>query len=92
MEKSEQEIGSQQVDAVCYKAVLRALGVAVENAPMEPISVVPLSTDRLLLTPISVAHSGGVFALWSNPDVCRFSGRVVDYDDNVLDTPCTTVC
>ncbi len=58
---------------------------------MKPISVEPLYLDRLLLTPISAAHSRGVFELWSNPDVCRFSGRVVDYDDNVIDTPCTTV-
>ena len=63
----------------------------LKRALVEPISVPSLPTDRLLLTPIGAAHSRGVFDLWSNPDVCRFSDRVVDYDGNVLDTPCTSV-
>ena len=60
---------------------------------MESISVPTLHTNRLMLilAPIGAAHSLGVFNLWSHPDVCRYSGPVVDYDGNVLDTPCTTI-
>lgn len=57
---------------------------------MEPVAVPTLHTDRLLLTPIDPAHSRGIFDLWSDPEVCRYSGEVVDYDGNVIDTPCTT--
>ena len=58
---------------------------------MELITLLTLHTKRLILVPIWAAHSLGVFNLWSNPDVCRYSGPVVDYDGNILDTPCTTV-
>lgn len=58
---------------------------------MQSIIVPSLNTDRLKLVPIGAAHSLAVFNLWSNADVCRYSGPVVDYDGNVIDTPCTTV-
>ena len=58
---------------------------------MESIALPSLRTNRLTLVPIGAAHSLCVFNLWSNPDVCRYSGPVVDYDGNVLDTPCTTI-
>ncbi|MDE0452746.1 MAG: GNAT family N-acetyltransferase [Gammaproteobacteria bacterium] len=57
---------------------------------MEPISIPTLHTDRLTLTAMEAAHSRGVFELWSHPDVCRYSGQVVDHDGNVIRTPCTT--
>ena len=56
----------------------------------ETLTVPTLHTDRLLLTPIEPAHSRGVFDLWSHPEVCRYSGEIVDYDGNVIDTPCRT--
>ena len=52
---------------------------------MEPISIPTLHTDRLTLTAIEAAHSRGVFELWSHPDVCRYSGQVVDHDGNGAD-------
>ena len=58
---------------------------------MESISVPTLHTNRLILAPIGAAHSRSVFNLRSHPDVCRYSGPVVDYDGNVLDTPCMTM-
>ena len=58
---------------------------------MESITLPTLHKNRLTLVPIGAAHSLGVFNLWSNPDVCRYSGPVVDYGGNVLDTPCTTI-
>ncbi len=56
----------------------------------EATAVPTLHTDRLLLTPIEPALSRGVFDLWSHPQVYRYSGEIVDYDGNVIDTPCTT--
>ena len=47
---------------------------------MESISVPTLRTSWLLLARISAVHSCGVFELWSQPDVCRHSGGVIDYD------------
>ena len=58
---------------------------------MESIALPSLHTKRLILAPMGAAHSAGVFNLRSHPDVCRYSGPVVDYDGNVLDMPCTTV-
>lgn len=39
-----------------------------------------LRTARLRLEPLAVAHSGGMFALWSRDEVCRYSGPAVDAD------------
>ncbi len=58
---------------------------------MKPIALPTLHINRLTLAPIGAVHSLGVFNLWSHPDVYRYSGPVVDYDSNVLDTPCTTM-
>ena len=49
-----------------------------------------LTTSRLTLTPVSTEHSDGMFELWSDPGVCRYSGVVKDYDGNVLATPIKT--
>ena len=41
--------------------------------------VVPvLTTARLVMEPLSMAHGAGMFALFSDPEVCRFSGRARD--------------
>ena len=37
-----------------------------------------------------MTHSEGMFELWSDADVCRYSGVVKDYDGNVLPTPIQT--
>ena len=37
-----------------------------------------LNTARLLLEPLTQAHSDGMFALWSAPEVCAHSGRAFD--------------
>ncbi len=42
------------------------------------------------MEPLSLAHSGGMFELWSDAEVCRFSGTVIDYDGNVIDVPAAT--
>ena len=42
------------------------------------------------MAPLSMAHSAGVFELWSDPDVCRYSGIVKDYTGNVIPMPAAT--
>ncbi len=37
-----------------------------------------------------MTHSSGVFELWSDPDVCRYSGVVTDYDRNIIPMPATS--
>ena len=37
-----------------------------------------LQTERIVLEPLTHAHSEGMFALWSAPEVCAFSGRAFD--------------
>ena len=32
-------------------------------------------------------HSQGMYDLWSDADVCKYSGIVKDYDGNLIDTP-----
>lgn len=46
-----------------------------------------VSTQRLRLDPISLEHSKGMFDLWSDACVCRYSGTVTDYDRNVIEMP-----
>lgn len=50
-----------------------------------------LATERLLLEPFAHRHSGGVFALWSSPEVCRYSGEAQDWDGRRIELPARTV-
>eukprot|EP01041_Mallomonas_annulata_P025788 gene25788-biopygen18591 len=45
---------------------------------MAALQIPTLRTRRLRLEPLSAAHSGGMFALWSQEEVCRFSGSAED--------------
>lgn len=51
------------------------------------MEVPTLATERLALEPLAADHSDGMFVLWSNPDVCRYSGLITDRDGNVLPSP-----
>ena len=46
-----------------------------------------LSTKRLRLEPFARRHSDGLFALWSNPEVCRHSGEAHDWDGRPIELP-----
>lgn len=37
------------------------------------------------------AHAAGMFALWSDPDVCRYSGPLVDADGRPIRSPVAAV-
>jgi ribosomal-protein-alanine N-acetyltransferase len=51
------------------------------------MDVPTLETPRLVLEPLTVAHSDGMFALWSSPEVCRYSGRIIDRVGNTIPSP-----
>ncbi|MCR9278063.1 MAG: GNAT family N-acetyltransferase [Pseudomonadaceae bacterium] len=44
----------------------------------------------LELVPLTQAHSAGMFALWSDSRVTRYSGPVNDYDGNAIAMPAAT--
>ncbi len=46
-----------------------------------------LNTERLLLEPLTQAHSDGMFALWSAPEVCAYSGRAFDLHGHEIPLP-----
>lgn len=58
---------------------------------MQLVVVPRLETERLLLEPFSVEHSEGMFSLWSNPEVCRYSGPINDYEMNPVTSPAESV-
>ncbi len=62
----------------------------VEN-PKSAVAIPTLATDRLSLVPLSFAHSDGMFALWSDPLVCEYSGEVQDAAGNALPMPAAQV-
>ena len=51
------------------------------------IRIPTLQTERLTLEPLAMSHSSGVFELWSDPEVCRYSGVVRDYAGEVINMP-----
>jgi len=51
------------------------------------MDVPTLVTPRLVLEPLVAAHSDGMFALWSSPDVCRYSGRLTDRAGKTIPSP-----
>ena len=49
-----------------------------------------LDTERLVLEPLSLDHSDGMFLLWSNPEVCRYAGSLHDDEGRVIPSPVRT--
>ena len=49
-----------------------------------------LETERLVLEPLSLDHSEGMFLLWSDPEVCRYAGPVHDYEGRLVPSPVRT--
>ena len=49
-----------------------------------------LTTDRLTLEPLSEQHSQGMFALWSSPEVCKYSGMALDLQGDPICLPART--
>ncbi|MDI1365402.1 MAG: GNAT family N-acetyltransferase [bacterium] len=46
-----------------------------------------LTTERLILEPLSIAHSAGMFSMWRDPEVCRFSGPANDVEGRPIRLP-----
>ncbi len=49
-----------------------------------------LTTERLELETLTVAHSTGMFELWSAPQVCEYSGAAEDFTGNPIVLPVRT--
>lgn len=58
---------------------------------MPPLQIPTLSTARLRLEPLAIAHSGGMHALWSRDEVCRYSGPAVDANGVSIPLPASSV-
>ena len=41
----------------------------------------------MLLIPLTMEHSGGMFEMWSDADVCRYSGQAHDQCGNLIRLP-----
>ena len=54
--------------------------------PMPPIR----STPRMTLAPLAVEHSVGMFEMWSDRDVCRYSGEAHDQFGKLIHLPART--
>ena len=39
------------------------------------------------MSPISMAHSSGMYELWADDYVCKYSGKVEDYEGHLIETP-----
>ena len=51
------------------------------------LKIPTLKTHRLTMSPISMAHSLGMFELWADDYVCKYSGKVEDYEGHLIETP-----
>ncbi len=54
------------------------------------LTIPSVTTARLVLEPLAPAHSIGMFALWSEPEVCRYSGPAHDLDGQPIPLPAGT--
>ncbi|UTP38046.1 GNAT family N-acetyltransferase [Phenylobacterium sp. LH3H17] len=54
------------------------------------LDVPTLRSQRLILEPLSSAHTAGMFALWSRPEVCEFSGGAIDIEGRPIRLPART--
>lgn len=46
-----------------------------------------LRTDRLVLAPLRLKHSAGMFELWSSESVCRHSGEAHNFQGDLISLP-----
>ncbi|MDA1077151.1 MAG: GNAT family N-acetyltransferase, partial [Proteobacteria bacterium] len=56
----------------------------------QAIDIPTLTTTRLALAPLTMAHSAGMYQLWSNPAVSRYSGEARDAEGNLIPMPATS--
>jgi [ribosomal protein S5]-alanine N-acetyltransferase len=49
-----------------------------------------LDTERLSLEPLGAHHSSGMFLLWSDDEVCRYSGGALDWAGGPIGLPATS--
>jgi [ribosomal protein S5]-alanine N-acetyltransferase len=55
------------------------------------LAVPVLRTKRLTLEPLTLAHSEGMYRLWSRQEVCEFAGDGVDVDGHPFTLPAKSV-
>ena len=54
----------------------------------KPAFVVPIViSERLILEPLSFDHAAGMFSMWRQPAVCRFSGVTNDFEGRPIRLP-----
>lgn len=51
------------------------------------LTIPTLRSARLVMTPLSPAHSAGMFDLWSREEVCRYSGPACDHERQPIELP-----
>ncbi|MEM7366714.1 MAG: GNAT family N-acetyltransferase [Pseudomonadota bacterium] len=54
------------------------------------INLPVISTSRLRLEAIGAQHSGGMFQLWSDEEVCKYSGHAHDVHGKLIPLPART--
>jgi [ribosomal protein S5]-alanine N-acetyltransferase len=57
------------------------------RTPKPSLTVPILRSERLLLEPLTRAHSDGMFALWSQAEVCRYLGPAHDVHGQPITLP-----
>ena len=57
---------------------------------IEGVAVPTLICERLILQPLSAAHSAGMFAMWSQAAVCEYSGVAYDVRGEPIVLPART--
>jgi [ribosomal protein S5]-alanine N-acetyltransferase len=50
-----------------------------------------LMSERLVLEPLSRSHSAGMFDMWREPEVCRFSRLAEDFEGYLIALPAVSV-
>jgi len=58
--------------------------------PRSPLIVPVLTSARIVLEPLSAAHGAGMFAMWSQAEVCRYAGAAFDLDGAPIRLPAVT--
>jgi len=56
----------------------------------DPLAVPTLATERLVLEPLSLAHSAGMFAVFAREEVVRYSGPATDLNGAPIRLPAET--
>ncbi len=68
----------------CSRRQIETIQIKMES---QQLKVPTVETERIVLEPLILDHSTGMFELWSSPKVCKYCPKAIDAEGNPIQLP-----